>query len=98
MSLYLAFLAGMLLLVAVVYLPGRIADGLSWLVRPRTLVAVGLLAVPATLVFWWFERHGHGVPAAPRGRAPRPPVGAADQGRGRVRHRLRDARACSVSR
>ncbi|MEV7036875.1 phospholipase [Amycolatopsis sp. NPDC051061] len=61
MSLYLAFLAGMLLLVAVVYLPGRIADGLSWLVRPRTLVAVGLLAVPATLVFWWFERHGHGV-------------------------------------
>jgi phospholipase A2-like protein len=57
MSLYLAFLAAMLLLVAVVYLPGRIADGLSWLVRPRTLVAVGLLAVPATLVFWWFERH-----------------------------------------
>jgi hypothetical protein len=60
MSLYLAFLAGMLLLVAVVYLPGRVADGLSWLVRPRTLVAVGLLAVPATLVFWWFERHAHG--------------------------------------
>ncbi|MFJ7216425.1 phospholipase A2 [Amycolatopsis sp. NPDC098790] len=65
MSLYLAFLAGMLLLVAVVYLPGRIADGLSWLVRPRTLVAVGLLAVPATLVFWWFERHSH------HGRRPR---------------------------
>ncbi|WP_410670775.1 phospholipase A2 [Amycolatopsis sp. cmx-4-68] len=61
MSLYLAFLAGMLLLVAVVHLPGRIADGLSWLVRPRTLVAVGLLAVPATLVFWWFERHAHGA-------------------------------------
>ncbi|MCR6490824.1 phospholipase [Amycolatopsis sp. OK19-0408] len=61
MSLYLAFLAAMLLLVAVVYLPGRIADGLSWLVRPRTLVAVGLLAVPATLVFWWFERHGGGA-------------------------------------
>jgi hypothetical protein len=65
MSLYLAFLAAMLLLVAVVYLPGRIADGLSWLIRPRTLVAVGLLAVPATLVFWWFERHTHGV-RAPR--------------------------------
>ncbi|MGW4519579.1 phospholipase A2 [Amycolatopsis sp. NPDC004378] len=61
MSLYLAFLAGMLLLVAVVHLPGRIADGLSWLARPRTLVAVGLLAVPATLVFWWFERHSHGA-------------------------------------
>ncbi|SFW68453.1 phospholipase A2 [Amycolatopsis australiensis] len=61
MSLYLAFLAGMLLLVAVVHIPGRIAGGLTWLVRPRTLVAVGLLAVPATLVFWWFERHTHGV-------------------------------------
>ncbi len=57
MSLYLAFLAAMLLLVAVVYLPGRIADGVSWLLKPRVLVAVGLLAVPATLVFWWFERH-----------------------------------------
>ncbi|MEU7782985.1 phospholipase [Amycolatopsis sp. NPDC049159] len=65
MSLYLAFLAAMLLLVAVVYLPGRIADGLSWLIRPRTLVAVGLLAVPATVVFWWFERHSHGA-RAPR--------------------------------
>jgi len=65
MSLYLAFLAAMLLLVAVVYLPGRIADGLSWLIRPRTLVAVGLLALPAALVFWWFERHTH------RARAPR---------------------------
>ncbi|WP_370967994.1 phospholipase [Amycolatopsis sp. cg9] len=65
MSLYLAFLAAMLLLVAVVYLPGRIADGLSWLIRPRTLVAVGLLAVPATVVFWWFERHTHGA-RAPR--------------------------------
>ncbi|WP_410623760.1 phospholipase [Amycolatopsis sp. cmx-8-4] len=61
MSLYLAFLAGMLLLVALVYLPGRIADGLTWLVRPRTLVAVGLLAVPGALVFWWFERHTHGA-------------------------------------
>ncbi|MEQ0561921.1 phospholipase A2 [Amycolatopsis sp. NEAU-NG30] len=60
MSLYLLFLAAMLLLVAVVHLPGRIADGLSWLVRPRTLVAIGLLAVPATCVFWWFERHAHG--------------------------------------
>lgn len=57
MSLYLAFLAAMLLLVAVVYLPGRIVDGVSWLLRPRVLLAVGLLAVPASLVFWWFERH-----------------------------------------
>ncbi|WP_033288424.1 phospholipase A2 [Amycolatopsis jejuensis] len=72
MSLYLAFLAAMLLLVAVVYLPGPIADGLDWLVRPRTLVAVALLLVPAGLVFWWFERHPGrpDVPAPPRPRIP----------------------------
>ncbi|WP_329066525.1 phospholipase A2 [Amycolatopsis sp. NBC_01480] len=70
MSLYLAFLAAMLLLVAVVYLPGPIADGLSWLVRPRTAMAVALLAVPAIAVFWWFERH----PGAPAADAVEPPV------------------------
>ncbi|MFI5609051.1 phospholipase A2 [Amycolatopsis sp. NPDC051903] len=58
MSLYLAFLAAMLLLVAVVYLPGPIADGLAWLLHPRIAVAIALLLVPAGLVFWWFERHG----------------------------------------
>ena len=61
MSLYLGFLSAMLALVAVVYLPGPIVDGLSWLSRPRTLLAIGLLAVPAALVFWWFERHQGGV-------------------------------------
>ncbi|MFD9890086.1 phospholipase [Amycolatopsis sp. NPDC059027] len=66
MSLYLVFLAAMLLLIAIVYLPGRFADVLAWLFRPRTLLAVGLLAVPAALVFWWFERHsGHARPARP---------------------------------
>ncbi|WP_409493821.1 phospholipase A2 [Amycolatopsis sp. cmx-11-12] len=57
MSLYLGFLSAMLLLVAVVYLPGPFVDGLSWLARPRVLLALALLAVPAALVFWWFERH-----------------------------------------
>ncbi|WP_039920200.1 DUF4383 domain-containing protein, partial [Amycolatopsis azurea] len=57
MSLYLGFLSAMLLLVAVVYLPGPLVDGLSWLARPRVLLALALLAVPAVLVFWWFERH-----------------------------------------
>ncbi|WP_410603304.1 phospholipase A2 [Amycolatopsis sp. lyj-90] len=57
MSLYLGFLSAMLLLVAVVYLPGPVVDGLSWLARPRVLLALALLAVPAALVFWWFERH-----------------------------------------
>lgn len=56
MSLYLAFLAAMLLLVSVVYLPGPVAEDLRWLARPRTAMAVALLAVPALVVFWWFER------------------------------------------
>ncbi|WP_020657399.1 phospholipase A2 [Amycolatopsis benzoatilytica] len=70
MSLYLAFLATMLLLVAVVYLPGPIATGLSWLLRPRMLLAIALLLVPAALVFWWFERHPArpGVPLPPPAR------------------------------
>ncbi|MFF0149068.1 phospholipase A2-like protein [Amycolatopsis sulphurea] len=77
MSLYLAFLAGMLLLISLVYLPGRIADGLTWLVRPHTAIALALLLVPAGLVFWWFERRPrasqHGpVPAPIR---PDPPTG-----------------------
>ncbi|HWD01433.1 MAG TPA: phospholipase A2 [Amycolatopsis sp.] len=73
MSLYLAFLAAMLLLVALVYVPGPIFDGLAWLVRPRIVVAIALLLVPSGLVFWWFERRprDHGVPAAP---PPRPAV------------------------
>ncbi|MFD8498583.1 phospholipase A2 [Amycolatopsis sp. NPDC059657] len=62
MSLYLVFLAAMLLLIAIVYLPGR----MEWLVKPRTLFALLLVAGPAALVFWWFEQHGR------RARAPRP--------------------------
>lgn len=57
MSLYLVFLSAMLLLVSVVYLPAPFVDGLSWLARPRVLLALALLGVPAVLVFWWFERH-----------------------------------------
>jgi hypothetical protein len=60
MSLYLGFLAAMLLLIAVVYLPGRLADGAGWLLRPKTVVAFAMLAGPAALVFWWFEQHSDG--------------------------------------
>ncbi|TNC24647.1 phospholipase [Amycolatopsis alkalitolerans] len=60
MSLYLGFLAAVLLLVTVVYLPVRPSDALAWLAGPRPLMALGLLAVPAVIVFWWFERHGDG--------------------------------------
>ncbi|MCU1683344.1 MAG: hypothetical protein JWQ81_4083 [Amycolatopsis sp.] len=53
MSLYLGFLSAMLLLVAIVYLPD---ESLHWLLRPQTALALALLAGPAALVFWWFER------------------------------------------
>jgi phospholipase A2-like protein len=61
MSLYLGFLAAMLLVVAIVYLPASPVDTLVWLVRPRTLIALAMLAVPAVIVFWRFERHSDGV-------------------------------------
>ncbi|ASR39641.1 phospholipase [Prauserella marina] len=68
MTLYLIFLAAMLLLVALVYLPARLGDGAAWLLRPQPLLALALLAVPAAAVFWWFERHlGHHPPSPPTG-------------------------------
>lgn len=60
MSLYLGFLAAVLLLVTVVYLPSNASAAVDWVTRPQTLMALGLLAVPAGIVFWWFERHGDG--------------------------------------
>ena len=57
MSLYLGFLAAMLLVVALVYLPRHPAAIVSWVGNPRTWIALALLAVPALMVFWWFERH-----------------------------------------
>ncbi|KAA9161362.1 phospholipase [Amycolatopsis acidicola] len=60
MSLYLGFLAAVLLLVTVVYLPVNPADALAWLAGPRPLTALALLAVPALIIFWWFERHSEG--------------------------------------
>ncbi|NIH87429.1 phospholipase A2 [Amycolatopsis granulosa] len=61
MSLYLGFLAAMLLVVALVYLPDHPSAILTWLADPRTWVALALLAVPAVMVFWWFERHPRGA-------------------------------------
>jgi hypothetical protein len=70
MSLYLGFLAAMLLLIAVVYLPARLADGVGWLLQPKTLIALAMLAGPAALVFWWFEQHGDGPGPAPQADPP----------------------------
>ncbi|HVW40927.1 MAG TPA: phospholipase [Amycolatopsis sp.] len=60
MSLYLLFLAAMLLVVALVYLPASPVDVFAWLTAPKTLMALALLAAPALIVFWWFERHFDG--------------------------------------
>jgi hypothetical protein len=64
MSLYLCFLTAMLLLIAVVYIPEQLGNGLGWLLRPRSVIALAMLAGPGALVFWWFERHAepHGMP------------------------------------
>ncbi|WP_245975918.1 phospholipase [Amycolatopsis palatopharyngis] len=64
MSLYLCFLTAMLLLIAVVYLPEQLGNGVGWVLRPRSLMALAMLAGPGAVVFWWFERHAqpHGMP------------------------------------
>jgi hypothetical protein len=84
MSLYLVFLAGMLLLVAVVHLHGVLGAGLGHLLRPQLLVALAMLAGPAALVFWWFERHH---------RAPAEQAASAAQVRGRLGTALSHAAA-----
>lgn len=55
MSLYLGFLSVLLAVVALAHLPVAMG-GLSWLLQPRPLTALALLAVPALLAFRWVER------------------------------------------
>ncbi|SFB13643.1 phospholipase A2 [Amycolatopsis marina] len=57
MSLYLCFLTAMLLLITVVYLPEQLGRGLGWVLHPRSVIALAMLAGPGVVVFWWFERH-----------------------------------------
>ncbi|MQA12478.1 MAG: phospholipase [Pseudonocardiaceae bacterium] len=59
MTLYLGFLAVLVIAIAAVHVPEAPAaamGGLSWLLEPRQLTALALLAVPALLAFWWGER------------------------------------------
>ncbi|MBK1785912.1 phospholipase A2 [Prauserella cavernicola] len=75
MTLYLLFLAAMLVVVSAVYLPERLAAG-----SLRVIVAVAMLTGPAALVFWWFERHlGYRPPPLPSWR---PAPGRLDRGLG----------------
>lgn len=72
MSLYLCFLTAMLLLIAVVYIPEQLGNGLGWLLRPRSVIALAMLAGPGAVVFWWFERHAE--PHGTQHTAPHPPT------------------------
>ncbi|TLW92071.1 phospholipase [Saccharomonospora piscinae] len=67
MTLYLLYLAALLLLLAAVYLPRRLEQGLGWSseVQPRLLLAIALLTAPAVLVFAWFERQRWHQPPPP---------------------------------
>jgi len=75
MTVYLVYLCAMLLLEGVVGV-ARGAGGIGWLAEPRTIFAVGLIALPTLLAFLWFERRRPAPePAEPR---PEPPRGWPD--------------------
>ncbi|GAA2994177.1 phospholipase A2 [Actinokineospora diospyrosa] len=69
MTIYLVYLCAMLLLAGIIGAastsgwPGATFD---WVTRPRTLMALVLLAVPAVLAFLLFERRGRGGPGVIR--------------------------------
>ncbi|HEY0452691.1 phospholipase A2 [Actinophytocola sp.] len=65
MTVYLVYLLAMLLLeglVGVARSAGVAAGGIDWLIRPRTMLALGLIAMPTLLSFLWFERRGQAAP------------------------------------
>jgi hypothetical protein len=64
MTVYLVYLCGMLVLEGLI----GVASGIDWFAQPRTIFAVGLIAVPTLLAFLWFERRPPaqaGEPALP---------------------------------
>jgi phospholipase A2-like protein len=59
MTVYLGYLCAMLTLEAVVGVArttGVLSGGMDWLLRPRTVVALGMLALPTLIAFLLFER------------------------------------------
>lgn len=52
MTVYLVYLCAMLVLEGLL----GVAGGVGWLTEPRTIFAVGLIALPTLLAFLWFER------------------------------------------
>lgn len=55
MTVYLVYLCGMLVIEGLIGVTRR-ATGIGWLTEPRTIFAVGLVAMPTLLAFLWFER------------------------------------------
>jgi hypothetical protein len=68
MTVYLVYLCAMLVLEGLVGVASK-ATGIGWLTQPRTIFAVGLIALPTLLAFLWFERR----PPAPAEPAIGPP-------------------------
>jgi hypothetical protein len=67
MTVYLVYLCAMLVLEGLLEVT-RTTAGIGWLTQPRTIFAVGLVAMPTVLAFLWFERR----PPAPLEPAPGP--------------------------
>jgi len=63
MTVYLVYLCAMLVLEGLAGVASR-EPGIGWLTQPRTIFAVGLVAMPTLLAFLWFERRGP-APAQP---------------------------------
>ena len=52
MTVYLVYLCAMLVIEGLL----SVAGGIGWFAEPRTIFAVGLVALPTLLAFLWFER------------------------------------------
>ncbi len=66
MTVYLVYLCAMLFLEGVVGVARRAgvgSSGIDWLLRPRTMLALGMIALPTLITFLLFERRGTSRPA-----------------------------------
>lgn len=61
MTVYLVYLCAMLVLEGLF----GVAGGIGWFTQPRTIFAVGLIALPTLLAFLWFERRPPPEPFVP---------------------------------
>lgn len=65
MTVYLVYLCALLViegLAGVARGAGATSGGVEWLTRPRTMLAIGLIAMPTAIAFLWFERRTTAAP------------------------------------